>query len=353
MSLRFGLVGCGAIHKTHCDALQNVEGGHLAAVYDIEPERAATASEKYGVPAFENFEEFSANVDVVDICVPSGTHAEVGIAAAKLGKHVIVEKPIDTTYEKALALVEACERLGVKLACISQHRFSNQVRRLREAALGGEIGTLLAGDAYIKWHRTQEYYDSGDWRGTWEQDGGGCLINQGVHYIDMLQWIMGGVKSVQAICRTVAHKIEVEDIANVLVEFRNGAIGVIQGSTCFYPGFAERLEIHGKYGSVVLEGDRTRVWKVEPEKVNLGKYGAGVMSQPTPNLQTYQLDPYVTDDLTATWGEQHRLQLQDFVLAVSEDRDPFLTGRMALEPLKIILAVYQSSQNQGTKVHLS
>jgi predicted dehydrogenase len=215
--------------------------------------------------------------------------------------------------------------------------------------MGGELGPLLAGDASIKWYRTQEYYDSGDWRGTWKLDGGGCLINQGVHYIDMIQWIMGGVHSVQAQVRTAAHSIEVEDIANVLVEYKSGAVGVIQGSTSYYPGFAERLEVHGEHGSVIVEGDRIKLWRVEAERAKLGKYGDGVMQQPTPSVHMSE----VTDneeDPTAAWGEGHRLQFEDFAQAIADRRDPFITGEMALEPLKIILAIYRSARLGGRKV---
>lgn len=350
--IRFGLVGCGAIHATHADALGAIEGAALTGVYDIVPERTVAAAERYEVPAFETLEALCAAVDAVTVCVPSGRHAEVALACARLGKHVLVEKPIDTTYEKAVTMVEGCRAAGVWLGVVSQHRFSRQIRRLREAVQGGELGQMLAGDASVKWYRTQEYYDSGEWRGTWELDGGGCLMNQGIHTIDMIQWIMGGVRAVQAMVRTAAHDIEVEDQANVLVEYQNGAIGVIQGSTAYYPGFAERLEVHGEHGTVVIEGDRTKVWRVDPERAKLGKYGDGVMGQPTPSLHLAGAAEWTEDDPTSAWGEQHRLQLQDFARAVEENRDPFITGEMALEPLRIILAIYESARQGGARVEL-
>jgi len=351
--IRFGLVGCGAIHTTHADALKDVSGAVLAGVYDIVPGRAATAGEKYGVTAFASLEALCGAVDAVSVCVPSGLHKEVALACARRGKHVVVEKPIDTTLEKAEALVRGCREAGVNLGVISQHRFARQIRRLREAAQGGELGKLLAGDASVKWYRTQQYYDSGDWRGTWALDGGGCLMNQGIHTIDMISWIMGGVKSVQAMVRTAAHDIEVEDQANVLVEYRNGAVGVIQGSTCTYPGFAERLEVYGEHGSVIIEGDRTKVWRVDPERAKLGKYGDGVMGQPTPSLHLAGAAEWTEEDPTANWGEQHRLQLQDFADAIRDDREPFITGEMALEPLRTILAIYESSRQGGARVEVA
>lgn len=342
--IRWGIVGCGAISTTHAQAM----GSSLKGVYDVVPSRATAL----GVPAYETLEALCANVDAVSVCVPSGLHAEVALACARLGKHVLVEKPIDTTLEKAQALVEGCRASGVRLGVVSQHRFSRQIQRLRAAVQSGELGRVLAGDASVKWYRTQAYYDSGDWRGTWALDGGGCLMNQGVHTVDMIQWIMGGVRAVQATVRTAAHDIEVEDQANVLVEYRNGAIGVIQASTAYYPGFAERLEVHGEHGSVVLEGDRTKLWRVDPEQAKLGKYGGGVMGQPTPNLHLAGASEWTDDDPTANWGEQHRLQIEEFTQAIEEGREPFITGEMALEPLKIILAVYESARLGGARIEV-
>lgn len=356
-SVRYGIIGCGAIYKTHADALANVANAKLTAVYDILPDRACQAAESYPCASAKTLAELFDQVDAVIVCTPSGLHSELGIQAVQAGKHVLVEKPIDTTLEKAQALVDAAKRAGIRLSTISQHRFSNAVRRTREAAQNGELGQLLAGDATIKWYRTQAYYDSGDWRGTWELDGGGCLINQGVHMIDMIQWIMGGVKSVQAQVRTVAHDIPVEDIAQALVEYRNGALGVIYGSTSFYPGLAERLEVHGKHGTVILEGDRVKMWKADPVAAAEGLYGGGVMMQPTPSQHTADqneagLIQSSAEDPTSKWGEQHRLQLEDFTQAILENREPFITGEASLEPLKIILAIYQSAREGGRRVEL-
>lgn len=354
--VKYGVIGCGAIHGVHCEAIRGVEQAELVGVYDVVSEKASKTAEKFGVIATASLEELLNQVDAVTVCVPSGLHAEIGILAAKAGKHVLVEKPIDVTLEAASALVEACFHAEVKLGTISQHRFSDQVRRLHDTAQTGGFGTLLQGDAYIKWYRTQAYYDSGDWRGTWKLDGGGCLINQGVHYIDMIQWIMGGVKAVQAQVRTAAHNIEVEDIANALIEYKNGAVGVIQGSTSFFPGLAERLEVHGKFGSVIIEGDRTKLWKIDADAAAEGLYGGGVQMQPTPSLHLHDQDEIVANassDPTAVWGEQHRLQIEDFTQAILEDRDPFMTGRMALEPLKIIMAIYESSRKGGQRVEIA
>lgn len=177
-------------------------------------------------------------------------------------------------------------------------------------------------------------------------------MNQGVHYVDMIQWVMGGVKSVQAMCRTMTHNIEVEDVAYAMVEYKNGAIGLIHASTNCYPGLAERIEVHGQHGSVILEGDRVKLWQVDATAAQEGQYGGGVMMQPTPNLHLAGTKTNDTDDTSHQWHVQHRLQLDDFTKAVLDDRDPVITGEMSLEPLKIILAIYESSRNGGARIEL-
>lgn len=354
MSLRFGIVGCGVIHETHAEALAGIDDAALAAVYDIVPSRARSAAEKLGVHCARSLRDLFDKVEAVCVCVPSGLHAKIGIAAARAGKHVVVEKPIEVKLRAAEALVLSARQAGVTLTVISQHRFAPDIQAVRGSAQSGAMGALVQGDAYIKWYRTQAYYDSGEWRGTWKLDGGGCLMNQGVHYVDMLQWIMGGVESVRAQVRTAAHHIEVEDVANALVTFKNGAIGVIQGSTSFFPGFAERIEVHGKAGSAILEGDRLKVLEIdEGAEGDDSPYGRGVRSQPTPNIHcvgegvgTASADP------RAIWIDQHRRQLEDFTRAVLDRRAPFITGEMALEPLKVILAIYRSARNNGAPVRL-
>ena len=355
--IRFGIVGCGAIFPVHAEALAKMDGAKLTAVFDLDRDRACLGSERFECFPAASLSELFDHCDAAVICTPSGLHAEIGIQAAKAGKHVLVEKPIDTTFEKAQALVEAADAAGVKLGVISQHRFARPIQMIRRAAQDGDLGVLLAGDAYIKWYRTQAYYDSGDWRGTKALDGGGCLINQGIHMIDMIQWIMGGIKSVHAQLRTACHDIEVEDIAQVLVEYRSGATGVIYGSTSFYPGVAERLEVHGHHGSVIVEGDRIKMWKVDAEAARAGLYGTGVMVQPTPKDHAVgeaesRLIGESETDPSCLWGEQHRRQIEDFTRAILDNREPFISGKESLEPLKAILAMYRSAAEGGRRVYV-
>jgi UDP-N-acetyl-2-amino-2-deoxyglucuronate dehydrogenase len=347
LSVRIGIVGCGAIAPTHAEAISRIPEASISGFYDVVEEKAACLAERFQSKAASSLEGLFGASDAIAICVPSGAHAEIGIQAALSGNHVLVEKPIDVSLEQADRLVQECRRTGVKLSVISQHRFAPDIRRAKDALDAGEFGQPIQGDAYIKWFRTQAYYDSGGWRGTWELDGGGCLINQGIHYIDMIQWIMGGVKAVTAICRTAAHEIEVEDVAAALIEYKNGAIGVIQGSTSFFPGFAERLEIHGTVGSAMIEGDDLRAWEIRTEDDG-SPYGRGVQSQPTPNLRLSSQEPVSPLALTPAerWIEQHRLQIDDFVQSIVHDREPFITGEDALEPLRVVLAIYESSRRR-------
>lgn len=353
-TVRFAVVGCGAIHENHCRPLQEIEGAELTAVVDSDPEKLKKASEKFGVPGYSTLDEILPYVDAVTVCVPSGEHGLVGIQAARAGKHVLTEKPVEITYPAAKALVDECEKAGVKHACISQHRFAPDIQRVRDAVLGGQFGPMVQGDSYTKWYRSQAYYDSAGWRGTWALDGGGCLMNQGVHYVDMIQWVMGGVKSVQAMVRTMAHEIEVEDTAMAFVEYNSGAVGMIMGSTSVYPGFAEKIEVHGKFGTAVVEGDRLKFWEVDEEGMK-SKYGRGVNAQPAPKVETVGTGSEGTGsaDPAAIWGGQHRMQIEDFVRAIQNDTTPFITCRDALEPLKVILAIYESSRRGGQRVELA
>ena len=341
--LRFGILGCGNISKTHVTGITCAEGATLTAVCDVIEEKAKALGEHASVASFTDFDAFLNEVDAISVCIPSGLHSEYAIRAARAGKHVLTEKPLDITLEHGLAMVKACEEAGVKLGCISQHRMTNDMRRLYEAVQNDELGTLLQGDSFTKWYRSQAYYDSAGWRGTWEFDGGGALMNQGVHYVDMIQWIMGGVKSVQARTRTVMHNIEVEDQAVAMVEYNNGAMGVIQGSTCTYPGMAERIEVHGTKGTVVIESDRAKIW-VTKDVADHEPFG--------PNVTLGKEHVLELDETTKSWDKAHKLQIQDFTNAIRENRDPFITGRAALEPLKVILAIYESSSRGGSPVHL-
>jgi predicted dehydrogenase len=217
----FGIIGCGVIAPTHAAAVVALPNAHLVAVTDAVPGKGRSFAAERGVAWEADSGALLArpDIDVVSVCVPSGRHADIGVEVARAGKHLVMEKPLEITLEAADRLLDATASAGVLLTVISQHRFDPGPRRLRELVDQGRLGRLILGDAVIKWYRSQSYYDSGDWRGTWAVDGGGALMNQGVHYLDLLCWIMGEVEEVTALCATQAHTIEVEDVALALLRF--------------------------------------------------------------------------------------------------------------------------------------
>jgi UDP-N-acetyl-2-amino-2-deoxyglucuronate dehydrogenase len=338
-SVGFGIIGCGVIAATHCDAIKDAPNAHLVAVFDIDPARAQKVGERYGVPFYTNQADFLAQpgLDAVNILLPSGFHATVGAAVAAAGKHLLCEKPIDVTVENALKLIEACEQAGVKLGVISQHRFAPDVIKVKQAIDAGEFGPLVLGEASTKWYRSQQYYDSGEWRGTKALDGGGALMNQGVHYIDLLQWLLGPVESIKAEIRTRTHNIEVEDLAIAILRFVNGALGSITGSTAVFPGLPETLAIHGEDATALIEKDALKGFYSKASLGEVPSYGLSPQE-----LKERQGDPPGSPALPTPYA-LHTTQITDFAAAILEDRAPAVTGRDALLPLEIILAIYRSA----------
>jgi UDP-N-acetyl-2-amino-2-deoxyglucuronate dehydrogenase len=335
----FGIIGCGVIAPTHAAAVRALPNADVIAVTDVVPDKAKTFADEHGVAWEAGLDALLArpDIDVVSVCVPSGLHAEVGIQAARAGKHLVMEKPIDISVAAADRLLDAADSAGVLLTVISQHRFDPGPRRLRELVDQGRLGRLTLGDAVIKWYRSQGYYDSGDWRGTWATDGGGALMNQGIHYVDLLCWIMGEVGEVTALCATQAHAIEVEDVALALLRFRSGAVGVLQASTAVYPGLPERLEISGTGGTVIVEAGEIRVLELVGEKGEAGAYGRGPGPVSGP-AATAAADP------AAVAAAAHQAQLADFLAALGSERQPCVTGEEARTSLALISAVYESAR---------
>jgi UDP-N-acetyl-2-amino-2-deoxyglucuronate dehydrogenase len=341
--VRCGVVGLGAIGPLHLTAISNIENAEVAAVCDIVRERADGFAEMYGCKAYYSIDELlkDDSVDLVHICVPSGMHAKLGIAAARAGKHVLVEKPIDVTLEAADALIQACDDAGVVLSCISQHRFDDAMLEARDALERGLFGTLTFGGSHTKWYRPQEYYDSGDWRGTWELDGGGALMNQSVHYVDLLQYMMGEVDEVFAYCATRAHvRIEVEDVAAAALRFKNGAVGLLEGNTAAYPGYCTRLDIYGTDGGIIIENDRIRERKFRAEGAD-GSGFYGTISNAGDEATDKRLSGASSAQIAAN---SHQRQIQDVVDAIRTGRPPKVTGRDARHPLAVILAAYESAR---------
>ena len=332
----FAIVGCGAIAPYHARSIASLPNARLRAVVDLEAARAERFAAESGATAYTDLDAMldRPDIDVVCVCLPSGLHAEIGSRVAAAGTHVVVEKPIDVSLEAADRLIGACRREGVKLAVISQYRFLPAFQRVQQALSAGQFGRPILGGAIVPWYRSQAYYDSAGWRATWEQDGGGALMNQGVHHLDLLRWLLGPVDSVVGRCATAAHDIAVEDVALALLTFTSGALGVVQVSTAIYPGFPERLEISGTDGTAIVEADQITVWQRRAEQGETGPYGkalraASMESAPEP---------------VPPWFAAHRAQLADLLEAIDTDRDPLVSGEEARATLQLVLAMYESAR---------
>jgi UDP-N-acetyl-2-amino-2-deoxyglucuronate dehydrogenase len=336
----FGIIGCGVIAPLHARAIAELPNARLVAVADGIEERARLVASAFDVEALDVDSLLARpDVDVVCVCVPSGLHAEIGSRVAAAGKHVVVEKPIEVTLEAADRLMAACRDNGVQLSVISQHRWDPGMRELKELVDNGRLGRLVLGDAIVKWYRTQEYYDSGEWRGTRRLDGGGALMNQGVHYVDLLQWVMGPVERVFARCRTSSHeRIEVEDIALAVLAFENGAVGILESSTAVYPGLSERLEVTGTDGTVIVEAGEIKVRELKDEKGETAPYGGRPVRSHGEAPEGAAANPVDISILG------HREQLADMLAAIDSGRRPAIDGAAARSTLEIILAVYESAR---------
>ncbi len=335
--LKFAIIGTGNITNEHILAIQKDAKAEVTHIFGRNESALEKLGKKYNVLWTTDYKIILDNpqIDVVDITLPSGLHADFGIEAAKAGKHVIVEKPIDITLEKAKLLIDTCKNNDVTLSVISQMRFSDGMQKLHKYVSTGKLGKIIQGDAYIKWFRSQEYYNNGKWRGTRALDGGGAFINQAIHFIDLLLFIMGSVEKITAKTRTVNHNIEVEDIGSALVEFENGAHGIIQASTAIFPGLPARLEIHGTKGTVIFENDNISFEHIEGEEPISGQESEkGGAADPT----------MINNNLFVR-------QFEDIVSAIKQNRQPKVSGEEAFKALQLILAIYESS-NSGQLVEL-
>ncbi len=335
----FGIVGGGMIGAVQAAAIQQITGARLLAICGRDQQRTTEFAAKFGAAAHTDYEAFlrTPGLQIVNICTPSGTHAELGIKAAEAGKHVLVEKPIEINLQQADALIAACDQAGVKLGVIFQSRFLPAVQRIKRAIDEGRLGKLMIGDAYVKWFRAPEYYGPGSWHGTLAVDGGGALINQAIHTVDLLQWMMGPVETAFAMKSALRYPhIEAEDTLVGSVRFQNGALGVIQAATSAKPGFRRRLEISGERGTIILDGDAISVWAIDGEEENPGE---------SEQLTDGSANP------AAISNEGHRRQIEDMMHAVAEDHAPMIDGREGRKSLELVAALYESA-NEGRAVKL-
>jgi len=330
--MKFAIVGAGVISSFHAKAISANSEAELVAICDTGIEKAEKLADEFGVSkTYIDYEEMfkEEEIDIVSVCVPSGLHAEVTIAAARAGIHVLCEKPLDITREKMSEMIEVCRENKVKLGCVYQRRTLDAAIITRKAIQEGRLGKLVLGDAYLKYYRSPEYYASAGWRGTWELDGGGALMNQGVHGIDLIQWMVGDVESVFAYTAPLVRDIEVEDTAVIAVKYKNGAFGIIQGTTSVYPGQETRFEIHGENGSIIFADSGFKQWTFLD--------GDETIPQ-VENSEGGGSDPKAISD------KGHYAFVEDIIQAVREDQDPLVPGEEARKAVDLILAIYESSR---------
>ncbi len=335
---KFGIIGCGMIATFHARAIKEA-GGELVGCYDKIPIAAERIAREFGCKAYYSLEELLANksVEIVTIGTPSGAHCDPAIAAAQAGKHIIVEKPLEVTPAKCDMIIEAAEKAGVVLSTVFPSRFHQSSQQMKRAVEEKRFGKLTLGDAIVKWYRTQEYYDSGSWRGTWALDGGGALMNQAIHSVDLLLWLMGPVKEVSGMTSLLAHeRIEVEDIALANLRFANGALGTLKATTAAYPGYLKRIEIHGSEGSAMIEEEDIVKWDFAVslpadaeirEAMTRQISGGGGAADPA-----------------AIGHHAHAKQFADVMDAIDKGRRPAIDGYEGRRSVETICAVYESAK---------
>lgn len=328
----FAIVGCGVIAPRHARAIEDLPDARLAAAVDARPEAAASFGAEFGCDHTSELDRVldRADVDVVCVCAPNGLHAEIGVRAAEAGKHVVVEKPIEVSLPATDRLITACRTAGVGLTVIYPRRFTPAGRQLRELVDSGRLGRLVLGDTVVKLYRGRAYWDSGTWRGSTELDGG-TLINQGVHALDLLQWIMGPVEKVAGQVTTAVHDIAAPDIELGVLTFASGAVGMIEGTTVAYPGLCDRLEITGTGGTIVMDRGRILACELTDERSDLPAHGARINPLPpngndTPNHHA------------------HRAQLADFLESIRDGREPAVTGADGRRAIEIVTALHESAR---------
>lgn len=344
--IRFGIIGAGVIGPAHALAIGSLPEAVLVAVADPAQERANALAERHGARAYTNVEEMleGEELDVVNVCTPSGLHGEQARQVMRSGRHVMVEKPMDITREGLDATVRVQAETGMTLGAIYQKRFEEDTQRVRGLVAQGAFGRLVLGAAQIPSWRSQAYYDSGAWRGTWALDGGGVVMNQAIHAIDLLIWFMGPVSSVFAYAGTLVHDMEAEDVLGAALRFENGARGTIAATTGAFPGLATRVDVCGDAGCAVLEDERLIAVLTRASCGNVP--ATGLSGEDRLRLQQTTREPPRSTLST------HALQIRDMIGAIRERRPPSVGGLEGRRAVDLILALYESART-GREVGLS
>jgi UDP-N-acetyl-2-amino-2-deoxyglucuronate dehydrogenase len=344
VTVHVGLIGAGNISGTHARACSGLPDVRVAAVYAPTRAHAARLAAETGAAVCDTLEALLAHrpLDMVAVGSPSGCHAEHGIAAARSGLHVLVEKPIDVTSERADALIAAAANCGVMLGVIFQDRFKPGVRRLKAIVDERRLGSPILASARVKWYRPAEYYSGSAWRGTRALDGGGALMNQAVHTVDLLLWLFGPVRRVYGKAATRLHAIEVEDTVVAVLEFASGALGTIEATTAAYPGYARRLELTGSNGTAILDGDALVAVDLRD-----GSAGPGPLENAGPQNPPENVASPIVSDVGA-----HRAVFDDFIRAMQTGGRPGCDGAEGRQSVEVIEAIYRASAT-GAPVTLS
>jgi len=329
--MNFAIVGCGHIAKKHAEAIRQIDGAVLAAVCDKIPENMEPYVQDFGARAFVDYDKLldDPDIHIVNICTPSGTHAPLAVKAAASKKHIVLEKPMALTLEDAEAIIQACKEHNVKLTVVHPNRFRPAVVELRKLVDDGLFGTLSHADATVRWNRNQAYYDQAPWRGTKAMDGG-VLMNQAIHNLDLMIWLMGPVEEIQGYVATRVRNIESEDVATAVIRFQNGALGVVEATTNVYPkNLEESLSIFGAKGTAVIGGPNA----------NWYKHAA---FEDLPNEQVEAMIKRIEADPFGKPG--HQAILEDIIAAIREDRTPAVSGEDGRDAVKFVLGIIQAAE---------
>jgi len=331
MSIRFGIIGCGGIARWHASAIQSIDGASLSAVCDADPARAAAWGREYGVPWFTDMGNMLGLVDAVCVCTPSGLHGNQAERALLAGRHALVEKPLAITPDSLTRVLEAQRKSGALLCAVAQLRYSPDVLEARRLIDRGELGRILLADLSMKYWREPAYYASGAWRGTRAMDGGGALMNQGIHGVDLLRFLCGEIGDIRAVQATLLHDIETEDALSACFTLAGGGMGVLTAATCAWPGHRRRLEICGSEGSLTLEEDR----------LTRAETKGGVRIEQSGGEAHGASDPLNLD------FEPHRRQLAAFVEALRTGRACMPDGEDAAKTLELIFKIYACAKEKS------
>ncbi|MBM7661617.1 putative dehydrogenase [Bacillus mesophilus] len=329
--VNFAIIGCGHIAKKHAEAIENAENANLVAVFDTMEEKMEEYKEKYNVKCYTDLKELLSDdqVDVVNICTPSGYHAPLAIEAANAKKHIIVEKPISLTNEDADAMINACKENNVKLSVVHPNRFRPAIMEAAKLVNNNSLGKISHANATVRWNRNQEYYDQAPWRGTKSLDGG-VLMNQAIHNLDLLIWLMGDVEEVYSMSATRLRNIEAEDVSTGVVRFKNGALGVIEAATTIYPkNLEETLSIFGETGTLKIGGATANKFE-------------HIQIKDMSDQEAKQLTDLIEKDPFGKPG--HQCIVEDMIQAIKEDRDPIVTGEDGKKALRLVTALYESAE---------